>query len=81
MLTKIIGAALGAKAAQNTSSIGGPFGAAIGAAAPAIIARLSIPAMIAIAAGGYAYKKFSEKKDNTAETKQPPATSTAPAAA
>ena len=89
MIGKIIGAGLGAKAAQNTKNIGGPMGAAIGAAAPFILRRMSIPAMLAIAAGGYAYKKFSEKKDEGTDTKvaktkaekQPPVTSTAPATA
>ncbi|SMQ62716.1 hypothetical protein SAMN06297468_0743 [Altererythrobacter xiamenensis] len=87
MIGKIIGASLGAKAAQNTKNIGGPMGAAIGAAAPFILRRLSIPAMLAIAAGGYAYKKYSDKKDASGDTKvakaktekQPPVTSTAPA--
>lgn len=87
MIGKIIGASLGAKAAQNTKNIGGPMGAAIGAAAPFILRRLSIPAMLAIAAGGYAYKKYSEKNDAeggtkvkmTKSEKQPPVTSTAPA--
>lgn len=62
MFTKIIGAGLGAKAAEQTSAFGGPMGAVIGAAAPMLIRRLSIPAMLAIAAGGYAYKKYSDKK-------------------
>lgn len=79
MLGKIIGAGLGAKVAERTKSIGGPAGAAIGAAAPLILRRLSIPAMLAIAAGGYAYKKYSDKKE--AENATPPRTSKAPATA
>ena len=81
MIGKIIGAGLGAKAAEHTSKIGGPLGATIGAAAPFLLRRLSIPAMLAIAAGGYAWKKYSEKKAAEDATSQPPETSTAPAAA
>lgn len=62
MFAKIIGAGLGAKAAQKTSGLGGPMGAVLGATAPVLLKRLSIPAMLAIAAGGYAYKKFIDKK-------------------
>ena len=86
MIGKIIGAGIGAKAAQHTKGIGGPFGAAIGAAAPFILRRMSIPAMLAIAAGGYAYKKFTENNEDEGtgrkkSAKQPPATSKAPATA
>ena len=82
MFGKILGAGLGAKAAEHTRGIGGPMGAVIGAAAPVLLRRLSIPAMVAIAAGGYAYKKYSEKKEarEAAET-TPPVTSVAPATA
>lgn len=85
MFGKIIGAGLGAKAAEHTSKIGGPLGAVIGATAPVILRRMSIPAMLAIGAGGYFLKKYMDKKDaGTASTdisKTPPATSTAPAVA
>ncbi len=72
MIGKIIGAAAGAKAAQQTSSIGGPLGAALGAAAPFVLRKMSIPAILAVAAGGYAIKKFTENKDNTENTPTPP---------
>lgn len=85
MFGKIIGAGLGAKAAEHTSKIGGPLGAVIGATAPVILRRMSIPAMLAIGAGGYFLKKYMDKKDDgTASSdtsKTPPATSTAPAVA
>ena len=85
MFDKIIGAGLGAKAAEHTSKIGGPLGAVIGATAPVILRRMSIPAMLAIGAGGYFLKKYMDKKDaetsSTDTSKTPPATSTAPAAA
>lgn len=85
MFGKIIGAGLGAKAAEHTSKIGGPLGAVLGATAPVILRRMSIPAMIALAAGGYAVKKLTDKKSAEAEGNgegdTPPKTSKAPAAA
>ncbi|MEP2234144.1 MAG: hypothetical protein ABJM58_01535 [Alteripontixanthobacter sp.] len=70
MIGKVIGAALGSKVAKNTRGIGGTTGAALGAFAPAVLARLSIPTMLAVAAGGYAYKKYQDKQ--TAKAKTPP---------
>lgn len=61
MIGKIITAAIGNKVAKNTRGIGGPAGAAIGFIAPAILRRVSLPAMLALAAGGYAAKKLGEK--------------------
>lgn len=75
MIGKIFGAFVGDKLAKQTTMIGGPTGAALGVVATTLARRLSIPAMIAIAAGGYAYKKWSEKK---AEDSHPPKTSVAP---
>ncbi|GAA4048098.1 hypothetical protein [Parerythrobacter jejuensis] len=63
MLTKMIGALVGGKLAQNAKNVGGPTGAAIGAAVPFLLARMSIPAMIAMGVGGYAVKKYIDKKD------------------
>lgn len=61
MIGKIITAVIGNQVAKNTRGIGGPAGAAIGFIAPAILRRISIPAMLAVAAGGYAAKKLGEK--------------------
>ncbi len=79
MLGRIFGAALGAQAAKQTSKVGGPLGAAIGATVPVVLRRLSIPAMIAIAAGGYALKKLSEKRASAdvAEAENSPSAKTA----
>ena len=63
MLTKMIGALVGGKMAQNAKDISGPTGAAIGAAVPFIVSRLSIPAMIAMGVGGYAVKKYMDRKE------------------
>lgn len=63
MIGKIIGAVVGGKIAENTRGIGGTTGALLGAAAPVVLRRLSIPAMLVIGAGGYFAKKHFDKKD------------------
>ena len=77
MLTKMIGALVGGKMAQNAKDISGPTGAAIGAAVPFIVSRLSIPAMIAMGVGGYAVKKYMDRKEQST-VDVPPSTSKAP---
>lgn len=72
MIGKVIGAIAGAKIAENSKSLGGPAGAAIGIVAPMVLRRLSIPGMIALGVGGYAYKKWSEKRDAEAAQPTPP---------
>ena len=61
MIGKIIGAFVGDKLAKQTSSIGGASGAALGVIAATAVRRLSLPAMIALGAGGYVVKKVMEK--------------------
>lgn len=65
MIGKIIGAAAGAKVAKQTSSIGGPVGAAIGAAAPFVLRKMSIPAMLIMGAAGYGIKKYMDSQEKT----------------
>lgn len=69
MLGKILGAAVGAKVAEQTESVGGVGGAVLGAASVAVIRRMRLPALIALAAGGYAIKKLSDKA-RAAKTKR-----------
>ena len=63
MIGKIIGAAIGKKAADHMRGVSGTAGALLGAAAPMVLRRLSLPAMLAIAAGGYAYKRYNDKRE------------------
>lgn len=63
MLKKIIGAAIGAKLAKNSPAVGGAAGAAMGAAVPFVLSRLSVPGMIALAAGGYVAKRYMDRKE------------------
>lgn len=63
MIGKIIGAAVGHQAAKKSRALGGTTGAVLGAAVPFVLRRMSIPAMLALGAGGwFAKKKLDEKK-------------------
>nr|QMS48025.1 hypothetical protein WG33_0224 [uncultured bacterium] len=63
MIGKIIGAAVGAQAAQHSARVGGMGGAVLGATAASVLRRASIPALLAVAAGGYAFKKWSDRRE------------------
>ena len=69
MLDKILGGLAGAQAAKHTDKVGGATGALLGAAAGSIIRRASIPGLIAFTVGGYALKKWKDKRD-AAEAKR-----------
>ena len=79
MIGKIIGAFVGDKLAKQTSGIGGASGAALGVIAATAIRRLSLPAMIALGAGGYVVKKVMEKneREKAAEPQAPETTAEA----
>ena len=62
MIGKVIGAAVGAKVADHVRGIGGPGGAVLGAGAVAVARRLSPMALLAAAAGGYAAKRYYDKR-------------------
>lgn len=67
MLGKIIGAVVGGKLAGKTSQMGGATGAALGMIAPAVLRRLSWPAMLALAAGGYLVRKSASRGKRPAQ--------------
>ncbi|MBX7496853.1 hypothetical protein K3172_13395 [Qipengyuania sp. 6B39] len=79
MIGKVIGAFVGDKIAKQTSGVGGATGAALGVLATTVLRRMSLPAMIAIGAGGYVAKKMLDKRADKTADQTPPATSTAPA--
>ena len=61
MIGKVLGAFLGGKVAQHVRGIEGPTGAALGVLAPAILRRMSWPAMVALGVGGYLVKKAADR--------------------
>jgi hypothetical protein len=69
MIGKIISGVLGAQAAKNTQ-VGGAGGALLGVAGATLLRRLSLPALIALTAGGYAFKKWSDKQEATPAPKR-----------
>jgi hypothetical protein len=68
MLGKIVGAVLGAKASKNVGSVSEPGGALLGVAAMTVARRFGLPGMIAAAVGGYALKRYQEKRQPVANT-------------
>lgn len=71
MIGKVFGAVLGGKVAQHVRGIEGPTGAAIGALAPAVLRRLSLPAMVALGVGGYLAKKAIDRQPKGPSPAQP----------
>ena len=63
MIGKVIGAFLGDKIAKQAGGIGGASGAALGVIAATALRRVSLPAMIALGAGGYLAKKYMDRKE------------------
>jgi len=61
MIGKIIGAVAGAQVAKATRGMDGTTGAVLGAVAVPIVRRMRLPALLALAAGGYAFKRLSDK--------------------
>lgn len=73
MIKRLIGAVIGREAAKHTAAVGGTGGALLGVLAVSLIARLSIPAMLAVTAGGYIAKRVYAKRQG----QQPAAAMTA----
>ena len=67
MIGKIIGAVAGAKAADHVRGIGGGGGALLGVGVATLARRLSPLGLVALAAGGYAAKRYFEKRDTKAK--------------
>lgn len=64
MMGKILGAIAGSKLGKTaTANVGGPTGAAIGVAVATIAKRVSVPALIALTAGGFIAKKLYERRN------------------
>lgn len=63
MLGKILGAVIGSKAAKSQpGGLGGTGGALFGMGAAALARRMGPVGLIAAAAGGYAWKRYNDKR-------------------
>ena len=62
MLGKIIGGVIGAKAAKHSRGVNEPGGALMGVTSVALARRFGLPGILAAAAGGYALKRYSERR-------------------
>jgi len=62
MIGKIIGAIAGKRMAQNVGGVDGTAGALLGVGAATALRRLGPVGLVAAAAGGYALKKFYDKR-------------------
>ena len=62
MIGKILAGIAGARAGRNTE-VGGAGGALLGIAGASLFRRLSLPALLAVTAGGYALKKWSDQRE------------------
>jgi len=69
MLRKILGAVAGKSAAEHTGSMGGTKGALLGVGGATMLKRMGLPGLIAVTVGGYALKKWKDKRDR-AEAKR-----------
>lgn len=64
MIGKILGAVIGSKAAaSHAGGLGGTGGALMGAGAAALLRRMGPVGLVAAVVGGYALKRYSDKRD------------------
>lgn len=62
MIKNVLGAVLGAQLAKKSSKVDNGTGAVLGSLVPMVIARMSLPAMVAVGAGGYLVKRYRDKQ-------------------
>ena len=75
MIGKIIAAVAGAKAAKQPGGVSEPTGALLGIGTLMLVRRFGLPGMVAAAAGGWALKRYKEKRSG--EKRRKPARATA----
>jgi hypothetical protein len=66
MIKNIIGAAIGSKLAKQSPNVDNGTGAAIGAIAPVVLSRMSLPLLVAVGAGGYLLKRRRDNQNGAA---------------
>lgn len=62
MIGKIIGAIAGKNLSRHVDGVGGTGGALLGMGAAAALRRFGPAGLVAAAVGGYAFKKYSERR-------------------
>ncbi len=62
MLGKLIGAIAGERIAQTVGGVSGTTGVVLGTAAAIVLRRMGPVGLVAAAAGGYALKRYYEKR-------------------
>ncbi|MFB0612825.1 hypothetical protein [Aurantiacibacter poecillastricola] len=72
MIGKLIGAGLGAKLGTESRKIGGTTGAILGAVAVPVVTRLRLPALLALAGGGYLASRLANKAKTDNANRTPP---------
>jgi hypothetical protein len=63
MIGKTIGAIAGSQASKHVQGLNVTGGALLGVALPTLLRRLSPLTLIAVAAGGYACKKYADRRE------------------
>lgn len=63
MIGKIIGAMAGKRISRHVDGVGGTGGALLGLGAATVMRRMGPLGLVAAAVGGYAFKRYSEKRD------------------
>ncbi|WP_404477927.1 hypothetical protein [Novosphingobium sp. BL-52-GroH] len=62
MIGKIVGAIAGSQVARHVRGVDGTGGALLGVAATAVLRRMGPVGLIATAVGGYALKKYADRR-------------------
>ncbi|EJL30537.1 hypothetical protein [Novosphingobium sp. AP12] len=63
MIGKIIGAIAGKNISKHVDGVGGTGGALLGVGAATVMRRMGPLGLVAAAVGGYALKRYSEKRE------------------
>lgn len=63
MFGKLLGAMAGKRLAKNTQGMSGPAGAVLGASTAVAARRLGPLGLIAAIAGGFAFKRYLDRRD------------------
>lgn len=63
MIGKLIGAFAGERLARSTAGVSGPMGAMLGAGTAAAVRRMGPIGLVAALAGGFAFKRYLDRRE------------------